>query len=407
MISFKDNNFITTKNSNSRFIGYSIYNDVILTGVNNFYPNIRLLTDNKIINPYDEKIMSFGDNLLNNNNNTEYILDNNTKTIIDKTIYFFIYNLDNYYHFIYDTLPYLYYLKEYNLTDTILVNYAHENINRLYDFNIDVFNKLELKYIIHDSNNIYKTLIVPASLTHGGYSNDKPEIEFYNFFDKYLKFTKQIKIFPQKIYVSRRTHINNNTSNIGTNYTTRRKMINEDLLVSKLNDLGITEIFTENLTIEDKINLFSNATLIIGVVGGGMTNLLFSNKNTKTINIVTPYFLDINYRFRYCVEHTDYIYFDKVKHSCTSCLSVKHSCTSDNHIPLYSRIKYKNKIGEIIKYCGNDLYEITLSENIAGFNLTNNYDIKIINIKECEILDKGLNSPYIVDIDELIKIINI
>jgi len=41
------------------------------------------------------------------------------------------------------------------------------------------------------------------------------------------------------------------------------KMINEDLLVSKLTVLGITEIFTENLTIEDKINLFSKATLII------------------------------------------------------------------------------------------------------------------------------------------------
>jgi len=65
-----------------------------------------------------------------------------------------------------------------------------------------------------------------------------------------------------------------------------------------------------------------------------MTNLLFSNKNTKTINIVTPYFLDINYRFKYCVEHTNYIYFNKVKHYKTN-----------NEIPLYSRIKYKNKIG--------------------------------------------------------------
>jgi len=61
MIKFKENQFITTRNSYSRIIGYSKYTDVILTGINNYYPNIRLLTDNKIINPYDEKIMSLGD----------------------------------------------------------------------------------------------------------------------------------------------------------------------------------------------------------------------------------------------------------------------------------------------------------------------------------------------------------
>ena len=71
------------------------------------------------------------------------------------------------------------------------------------------------------------------------------------------------------------------------------KMINENELVEKLNDLNFTEIFSENLNTDEKIYLFSHTKIIIGSIGGGMSNLLFSNKETKSIVLVTPYFLDI------------------------------------------------------------------------------------------------------------------
>ena len=98
-----------------------------------------------------------------------------------------------------------------------------------------------------------------------------------------------------KIYISRRTWINNNvTDNIGTNYTTRRKLMNEDDLVNKLKEDNFIEIFGENYSMTEKILLFYNAKVIIGAIGGTIANCVFANKETKIITIVSPEFLKIN-----------------------------------------------------------------------------------------------------------------
>ncbi len=180
-------------------------------------------------------------------------------------------------------------------------------------------------------------------------------------------------------------------------------MINEDKLVEKLNNLGFIEIFTENLSTEEKIVLFMKAEIIIGSIGGGMANLLFSTKNTKAIILVTPFFLDINYRFQFSFYNSNYIYFNDII-----------TYRENNEIPLFCRVKIKNtssihhnKIGEIIDYKENK-YLINISNNdISGFN--NNYDyIKdVFYNNEFELLDKGLNSPFIIDIDKFIYFYNL
>ena len=48
---------------------------------------------------------------------------------------------------------------------------------------------------------------------------------------------------PKLVYISRRTWINKDKSNIGTDYTNRRKMMNEDLLVEELTKLGFYRNF--------------------------------------------------------------------------------------------------------------------------------------------------------------------
>ena len=114
---------------------------------------------------------------------------NTLKTnIIDFPVFFFIYNFDNYYHFLYDTLPYLYtYLElKKNIPKLkILINYPNKNMKKLYRFNIELLEKiLDLKNIIyHNDNNIYKECYVSSSLTHGGYSNNPPRKEVYIIID--------------------------------------------------------------------------------------------------------------------------------------------------------------------------------------------------------------------------------
>ena len=171
-------------------------------------------------------------------------------------------------------------------------------------------------------------------------------------------------------------------------------MINEDKLVNELTKLGFVEIFAENLSTDEKIKLFSNVEIVIGSIGGGMANLLFCDKKTKSIIIVTPYFLEINYRFKYSLELSNCIYFDDVK-----------TYTQDNLIPLFCRVKINStdKIGEIIEY-SNNKYLINISDNdIVGFNNNLKYKNEWFSEKDFTLIDNGLNSPYIVNIDNLIK----
>jgi capsular polysaccharide biosynthesis protein len=406
---FKNYNFTIIHNTDNteRCIGYSLLKNFRIVGRNSFNPNVLFYNNLELISPYDEKIMSLNKDSFYDNNNYEITKN---KIIINEPVFFLIYNFDNYYHFLYDTIPILYtylYLKKKINNLKLLVNYPNKYKKEFYKFNLELLeNIINCKdMIIHNDNNIYSEIFISNSLTHGGYSNNKPRKEIFEIFD--LIKSRTIKTdykTPEYIYISRRTWINKDKSNIGTDYTTRRKMINEDLLVEKLEKLGFKEIYAENLTINEKINYFRNAKIIVGSIGGGMANLLFSTKNTKTIVIITPYFLDINYRFIYSLDTTDLIFFNDVK---------THS--ENNLIPLYCRVKiinekskYHNKIGEIIEY-KNDKYNINLSNNdIVGFNNNHKYENFEFYDYEFELLDKGLNSPYIIDIDNLVKkIINI
>lgn len=391
----------------NRDIGYSTINNCKIVGRNNFNPNILLHSDNTLISPYDEKIMSLNKDSFYDNNTYEVTKDelSRASSIILDPVFFFIYNFDNYYHFLYDTLPYLYtylQLKKQYPYIKLLVNYPNKFKQEFYRFNIDFMEKLiKLEdMIIHNEINNYSTIFVSSSLTHGGYSNNPPRSEIYevyNIINTNIQLTNDI-LKNKYIYISRRTWINNDKTNIGTDYTTRRKMINEDELVERLVKLGFVEIFAENLTTDEKIYMFSNAEIVIGSIGGGMANLLFCGKTTKSIIIVTPYFLDINYRFKYSLENSDYNYFTEVK-----------TYKQYNNIPLFCRVKLNtiNRIGEIIEYnYVDDKYLVNISENdIAGFNNSINYRSEWFNESEFSLIDNGLNSPYIVNIDNLIGLI--
>ena len=103
--------------------------------------------------------------------------------------------------------------------------------------------------ILVDNERQYESVYISTSYTHDIDSNLPPRKEIYDFYKDIVKITHKkfgIMDTPKKIYVSRRTWLHNNFSNIGTNYTTRRRLINEDELVEKLLTEGFTEVFTEN-----------------------------------------------------------------------------------------------------------------------------------------------------------------
>jgi hypothetical protein len=393
------------KDHNNREISYVKIKNVSLIGRNLFYPNVLLHTDDDIVNPYDEKIMSLNkDSFYDDDYNFTQLLNKSSSSLLDikEPVFFFLYHFDNYYHFLYDTIPYLItyqYLKKEIPDLRLLVQYPNiVKDSSFYPFNTELLSKfvdIKQDLFMCDSRHCYHNVYVSSSFTHGGLSSFPPRKEIYPL---YASISVVSHKTPSRIYISRRTWIHNDRSNIGTDYTTRRKMMNEDDLVRVLKDkFDIEEVFTEKMSTDEKINMFRNAELVIGSIGGGMANLLFSPSSTKSIVIVSPYFLDINNRFRYSMEHTNITYFENV--------SVYKEM---NNIPLYCRVRIleSNRIGELEDYKDNK-YLIRLSNNdVSGFHNDVEFQECWFPESEFELIDKGLNSPYEINIKSLCEMIN-
>lgn len=376
------------EDTNGRFINiYKLEN--ISTIGDGFYPNVlfKKYENTNIYNPYKEKIMSLQnlDSLEINNNVSEL----NKK--INIPLFFFIYNTDNYYHFVYDTLPYLISYFELKKTITnlkLLMSYPNSQRKEFYKFVkefLEILGINEDDIILVDKKTLYTEVYFSNSYTHDIDSNLPPRGEVYDFFKMIVNIANSSlnNNLPKKIYISRRSWIHGDVSNMGTNYTNRRKLVCEDELVDFLKKEGFEEIFTENLSTIHKIQLFNNAEYVIGAIGGGLCNVLFSNPNCKLISICSPYFLEINNRFKYSFNNVNTYYFEDTYNIET------------NFWKKWMRIKYKNIVGEI-EHVNDDetLTVLYVDSKVAGWNSQMKYKRIDINQKECLALDNGLNSSW-------------
>jgi hypothetical protein len=389
---------IFDRDLNKREINIYKFNDFFISGDNLFYPNVILQNiDGKIIFPLNEKIMSLGEYQKKDTINKKHKITK--KNTINTPVFFFIYNTDNYYHFIYDTLPYLisFFKIKKDINDLkLLINFPNIKSKKLYKFNIEFFEILgihESDLIFAESNIEYSEIFISDSYTHGNDSNLPPRNEIYDFFKKITNSVIDKKFKgPKKIYISRRSWIHNNFDNIGTNYTSKRMFENETELVKILTKLGFVEVFTENMNTIEKINVFFNATDIIGPIGGGLVNCLFSKKETNLHAIISPTFLDINKRFIYCMNNVNLKLFENTYHS------------DIEEFKLYMRVKCKNIIGEVVKKDRNKI-KIQYSENfVSGWNNQLQYKIKTFDSCDCVKIDNGLNSPWFIDIEKFMTI---
>jgi capsular polysaccharide biosynthesis protein len=388
-------NYLESDENDRKINVYNISNSRLVEDL--FYPNCLIYSNNEVINPINEKIMSLKDL----NSKREFEL--NKVDIINKfkePVFFFIYNTDNYYHFVYDTLPYLItynHLKSKINNLKLLLNYPNYESTKLYPFVKEFLEILDIKnddIIIAKDDVLYESVYISSSFTHGIDSELPPRKEVYDFYKKIVdsvnsKFDDSKK-YPSKIYISRRSWIHNDMSNIGTNYTSKRKLVNEDELVDLLISNGYEEIFTENLSTIEKIQMFSKAETVIGAIGGGLCNVLFSNENTQLIALISPTFLDINNRFLYS--------FSKVKTN----LFTDTSHSDIGYWKKYMRIKTNTGIiGEIEDVIDDKLLIIYTDKKVAGWNSQLNLNKLLIDTTSCEKLDNGLNSPWFINIKKL------
>ncbi len=398
--SFKE--FNTYKNlfstdENGRKIDIYNFKNCEVVGLNLYYPNILLKTKEMLILPLLERTMSLKSGTIYEKHNMQFEIKGKDNVMLEhysSPVFFFIYNTDNYFHFLYDSLPYL--ISYLELKKTIpelklLMQYPNEQKKEFYPFVLEfleILNILNDNVVIVDEHTEYKEVYISTSYTHDIDSNLPPRKEIYDFYQNIVSSVKNKYktnvLTPQKIYISRRTWLHNDFSNIGTNYTTRRRLVNEDQLVEKLKNEGYEEVFTENLSTIDKIIYFSNATHVVGAIGGGISSVLFSHKTTKLEVLVSPTFLDVNKRFKYSLDCVDTYYN----------MSSEHVEKTD--FKTYMRVKSKDGsiVGEIEKIYGNKLLVSYTDGSNTGWNAQNTYKQIELNMEDVEKLDNGLNSHW-------------
>lgn len=104
-------------------------------------------------------------------------------------------------------------------------------------------------------------------------------------------FLSRVKLFNcseyKKIYIRRnKSHLCE--GNVEDNHIKRRHIINENELVTELENIGFKCINFEDYTVSQKIQIFNNADLIVAPQSGGLVFSLFAGENTQVIEIYPP-----------------------------------------------------------------------------------------------------------------------
>lgn len=373
--------------------------DAVFTGFNLFYPNALILdmVYDQMLVPHNEITMSL--KTLDSKKTIEFTAHDDYN-IVETPVFFFVYNTENYFHFVYDTLPYLISFIELRKSIPklkLLMNYPNSEKTHFYKFVWELLDILDISnndVILIDSNSLYRNVYISDSYTHDKNKDTPPHSKIYEFYNnivnRVISENQNIEL-PKRVYISRRSWVHGDKSNMGTDYTSRRRLVNEEELVDYLVANGFVEIFTECMSMREKIHLFSQTEGIIGPIGGGLCNALFANKECSLISINSPCFLDVNKRFEHSYNTVTYIPFNDTLH------------TDDEVYKLYMRVQYEDIVGEITEKRG-DLITLSYSnEPVAGWNNTSKYNTVVVNSNKCKKLDNGLNSEWSINMSSFKK----
>lgn len=93
-----------------------------------------------------------------------------------------------------------------------------------------------------------------------------------------LKTGPTVEVGP-KIYVARRD-------------TLRRNLVNAQEILSILEREGYVAVHMEDYELKEQVSIFSEATQIVGILGGALSNLAFANPATKLLALAPPHMFD-------------------------------------------------------------------------------------------------------------------
>ncbi|MEM8868318.1 MAG: glycosyltransferase family 61 protein [Verrucomicrobiota bacterium] len=206
----------------------------------------------------------------------------------------------NYFHWLVDVVPRLQLLKESGLqakVDKYLVPQYKSDFQKttLRILGVDQSNIIECTPATH----IECDLLIASSHPRGTKSVLIPDWVF-SFYQEQKRKLLVAGAYPKRMYVTRKD-------------SSLRGIIDENRLIDYLGGLGFEPVTLAEHDFDAKVNLFSNAEMIISAHGAGLTNLFFSNPGSRLLELFTEGFVDavlMNLAERNEVTY-DYIIFSK------------------------------------------------------------------------------------------------
>jgi len=182
---------------------------------------------------------------------------------------------DTYYHWLTDALPRVEILKktnsiDFNAIDKILVNTGVPIIAET----LKLLGIPEEKIIFDNYNlHISSSLLIVPSLPCDSTATPKWAYDFLR--RSYLPLADVQSTYPKRIYISRAK-------------ASRRKVINEREVVTRLSKYGFEPIYLEELNFTQQVALFSQVEAIVALHGAGLTNLVWSRIDVKVLELFSP-----------------------------------------------------------------------------------------------------------------------
>lgn len=197
---------------------------------------------------------------------------------------------DNYGHWIVDVLPKMQGILEIFDVSTLrflVSGTASAGMQTVYvDSLAELGVRPEHVLPLEDTNTRVSRLVYPAPITNPLATKSLRSMRWLERYGASLARSRgQVADEPVKLYVSRADYF-------------RRRLLNEDEVVDRVVARGYQVVSPESLRFDEQVGLFSRASHVVGPMGAGVTNLVFSPPRVKLFALATQemthdYFYDL------------------------------------------------------------------------------------------------------------------
>lgn len=205
---------------------------------------------------------------------------------------------ENFYHWFFDVIPRL---KTLECSGKTLDEFDHIIINEVDDPRLDLFCRifsLERKKLVTLKPSKAKhyqmqSAVVPSCYQHLNHSD--PELI------EWLQNSHR-SLVPSKKNANKRIYIDRSDAN-------GRRVANQFEIDPLLQEFGLEKVKLETLSIEAQIQLFSQASLVVGSHGAGLINLIWCQQGTQVIELSNTEWHNPEY---YYISHNAGLYYSEV-----------------------------------------------------------------------------------------------